>query len=95
MQLVENTPDLGCLVRVLHNDGSMALYAHLQAGSLQVRLGQSVETGQALAASGNTGQSTGPHLHFAIQANTGLALTSLRFRMRSERGELKFSREVP
>ena len=95
MQVVENAPDLGCLVRVLHSDGSMALYAHLQNGSLQVRPGQSVETGQALAASGNTGQSTGPHLHFAVQANTGLALTSLRFRMRSERGELQFARETP
>ncbi|WP_269791274.1 M23 family metallopeptidase [Stenotrophomonas sp. Iso1] len=95
MQVVENAPDLGCLVRVLHRDGSMALYAHLQAGSLQVRPGQSVEAGQALAASGNTGNSTGPHLHFAIQANTGLTLTSLRFRMRSERGELQFPRETP
>lgn len=95
MQVVENAPDLGCLVRVLHSDGSMALYAHLQAGSLQVRSGQSVETGQTLADSGNTGQSTGPHLHFAVQANTGLALTSLRFRMRSERGELRFPRAAP
>lgn len=95
MQIVENAPDLGCLVRVLHNDGSMALYAHLQAGSLQVRPGQSVETGQTLAASGNTGNSTGPHLHFAIQANTGLALNSLRFRMRSERGELRFPEAAP
>lgn len=95
MQVVENAPDLGCLVRVLHSDGSMALYAHLQAGTLQVRPGQSVETGQTLADSGNTGQSTGPHLHFAVQANTGLALTSLRFRMRSERGELRFPRAAP
>lgn len=95
MQVVENAPDLGCLVRVLHSDGSMALYAHLQAGSLQVRPGQSVEAGQTLAASGNTGHSTGPHLHFAVQANTGLALTSLRFRMRSERGVLQFPQTTP
>ncbi len=94
MQLVESAPDLGSLVRVLHSDGSMALYAHLQTGGLQVRLGQKVETGQQLALSGNTGRSTGPHLHFAVQANTGLALTSLPFRMRSERGELQFPRET-
>lgn len=95
MQLIEGSPELGSLIRILHDDGSMGLYAHLRSGGLLVRPGQRVEMGQALAASGNTGRSNGPHLHFAVQLNTGLALVSVPFRMSSDRGELKFPRQVP
>lgn len=68
-------------VRVLHADGSMAMYAHLQPGSAIVRPGDMVRVGDFLARSGNTGFSTGPHLHFAVQRNAGMALRSLRFGM--------------
>lgn len=95
MQVIADSPEQGCLIRVLHDDGSIGLYAHLQSGVLQVRPGQRVDTGQRLANSGNTGRSSGPHLHFAVQANTGLALTSVPFRMDSPRGELRFPRESP
>ncbi|KRG66155.1 hypothetical protein ABB27_14120 [Stenotrophomonas terrae] len=94
MQVVDSR-EQGSLLRILHGDGSMALYAHLQAASAQVRPGQTVEAGQTIALSGNTGHSSGPHLHFVLQANTGLALRSIPFRMVSERGELKFPRQVP
>ena len=66
-------------VRVLHEDGSMAVYAHLQPDSVQVRPGRRVAAGQRLGASGNTGYSTGPHLHFAVQVNAGMALESIPF----------------
>jgi len=94
MQAIEGDGELGCLLRVLHGDGSMAVYGHLQPGSLAVRAGQPVQAGQALATSGNSGHSSGPHLHFAVQANTGLALSSIPFRMRGPQGELKFPREA-
>lgn len=94
MQVVDSQ-EQGSLLRILHSDGSMALYAHLQAGSAKVRPGQSVAVGQAIALSGNTGHSSGPHLHFVVQANTGLALRSIRFRMGSARGELQFPRQAP
>ncbi len=93
MQVIADSPKQGCLVRVLHGDGSIGLYAHLQSGGLQVRPGQRVQAGQVLARSGNTGRSSGPHLHFAVQANTGLALVSVPFRMDSPNGELRFPRE--
>lgn len=94
MQVVDSR-EQGSLLRVLHSDGSMALYAHLQAGSASVRPGQAVTAGQTIALSGNTGHSSGPHLHFAVQTNTGLALRSIPFRMGSVRGELKFPRQAP
>src|SRR5690606_20218640 len=79
------------LVRILHDDGSMAVYAHLQPGGALVRPGQAVRRGQPIAVSGNSGASTGPHLHFAVQANRGMHLESLRFRMWAPGGILRFS----
>jgi murein DD-endopeptidase MepM/ murein hydrolase activator NlpD len=73
-------------VRILHEDGSMAQYAHLQANSVQVRPGQRVEAGRWIGNSGNTGYSSGPHLHFVIQQNVGMALESLPFRFRTMGG---------
>lgn len=69
-------------VRILHDDGSMALYAHLESGGVLVRVGQRVEAGQQIGLSGNTGFTTGPHLHFALQVNRGMRLVSIPFRMR-------------
>jgi len=47
-------------------DGRFALYAHLQPGSLRVRVGERVRRGQVLGLVGNTGNSTEPHLHFQV-----------------------------
>ncbi|MEW6309453.1 peptidoglycan DD-metalloendopeptidase family protein [Stutzerimonas balearica] len=69
----------GNFVRVLHDDGTMGVYLHLMQGSVVVREGQRVATGERLARSGNTGNSTGPHLHFVVQRNVGLAIESIPF----------------
>lgn len=69
----------GNFVRILHDDGTMGVYLHLQQGSVRVREGQRVTRGQPIARSGNTGNSTGPHLHFVIQRNVGMALESIPF----------------
>jgi murein DD-endopeptidase MepM/ murein hydrolase activator NlpD len=74
------------LVRILHPDGTMAMYAHLQWDSIRVRPGQIVRRGEYIANSGNTGFTTGPHLHFAVQKNGGLALSSLPFEFAGPRG---------
>lgn len=71
-------------IRILHADGSMALYAHLQAHGARVRPGQQVEAGQAIGLSGNTGYSTAPHLHFVVQVNRSLQLLSIPFRLASD-----------
>ncbi|TCT26272.1 M23 family metallopeptidase [Thermomonas haemolytica] len=69
------------LIRILHDDGSMGLYAHLANGGARVRVGQRVEAGQRIGLSGNTGYSTAPHLHFAVQVNRGMQLLSIPFRL--------------
>ncbi len=57
-------------VKVLHNDGTIAQYAHLKPQGVVVRRGQSVTSGQILGYSGNTGYSDGPHLHFEVYKPT-------------------------
>jgi murein DD-endopeptidase MepM/ murein hydrolase activator NlpD len=69
-------------VRIQHDDGSMAIYAHLQADSARVRPGMRIPAGYWLANSGNSGYSSGPHLHFVVQLNTGMNLESLPFRFK-------------
>nr|WP_298139304.1 M23 family metallopeptidase [uncultured Pseudomonas sp.] len=73
-----NNPS-GNYVRILHDDGTMGVYLHLMKGSVSVSEGQRVLAGSAIARSGNTGNSTGPHLHFVVQRNVGLALESIPF----------------
>lgn len=77
-------------VRIVHDDGSMALYAHLREGGVRVRVGQRVRAGQAIGESGNTGFTSGPHLHFAVQVNRGMRLVSVPFRMFGPGGILRF-----
>jgi murein DD-endopeptidase MepM/ murein hydrolase activator NlpD len=69
----------GNFVRVLHDDGTMSVYLHLKHRSVVVGEGQRVRTGSLLAKSGNTGNSTGPHLHFVVQKNVGLDTISIPF----------------
>jgi murein DD-endopeptidase MepM/ murein hydrolase activator NlpD len=78
-------------IRILHDDGTMALYAHLREEGALVRVGQRVRAGQQIGLSGNTGFTTGPHLHFVIQVNRGMKLESLPFRMRGPAGPLRIA----
>jgi murein DD-endopeptidase MepM/ murein hydrolase activator NlpD len=78
-------------IRILHDDGTMALYAHLREEGALVRVGQRVRAGQQIGISGNTGFTTGPHLHFAVQVNRGMKLESLPFRMRGPAGPLRIA----
>jgi murein DD-endopeptidase MepM/ murein hydrolase activator NlpD len=74
------------VVRVLHDDGTMALYVHLNWNSIRVVPGQRVSRGEYLAESGNTGFSTGPHLHFVVQRNRGGALVSVPLQFQGANG---------
>jgi murein DD-endopeptidase MepM/ murein hydrolase activator NlpD len=84
--------DRANVVRILHDDGSMAVYAHLQENAVYVRVGERVGVGHELALSGNTGFTSGPHLHFCVQVNKGMRLVSVPFRMVTARGFLAMPR---
>ncbi len=66
----------GKFVQVDHGYGIETIYAHNQ--SLFVKAGQKVKRGNLLAGVGNTGHSTGPHLHYEVRVN-GIAVDPLYF----------------
>lgn len=72
-------PAYGNAIVIKHANGVYSQYAHLSR--IQVKVGQVVKTGQKIALSGNTGNSSGPHLHFEIRttANYGSAINPVSF----------------
>lgn len=59
----------GNTVAIDHGEGVTTKYLHLLTGSLTVRVGDQVQTGQQIATMGSTGLSTAPHLHFGVQVS--------------------------
>jgi murein DD-endopeptidase MepM/ murein hydrolase activator NlpD len=72
-------PAYGNAIVIKHGNGTYSQYAHLSR--VEVKIGQVVKTGQEIAKSGNTGNSSGPHLHFEIRktANYGSAIDPVSF----------------
>ncbi len=63
----DQTPDYGNIVKINHGSGLETRYAH--ASKILVKVGERVTKGQQVALVGNTGRSTGPHLHYEIRLN--------------------------
>lgn len=66
----------GRYLRLAHRDGSLSLYGH--ASHVFVQAGDSVERGQVIALSGNSGRSTAPHLHLEVR-RAGRSVDPLRY----------------
>jgi murein DD-endopeptidase MepM/ murein hydrolase activator NlpD len=56
----------GNFVRIRHDDGTAAIYAHLAPHSLALKRGEAVQAGQLVGRSGASGDVVEPHLHFAV-----------------------------
>ncbi|GAA2963224.1 MULTISPECIES: M23 family metallopeptidase [Streptomyces] len=72
-------PAYGNAIVIKHANGKYSQYAHLS--KIQVKIGDHVKTGEKIALSGNTGNSSGPHLHFEIRttANYGSAINPVSY----------------
>jgi murein DD-endopeptidase MepM/ murein hydrolase activator NlpD len=73
----------GNYVRLFHSDGTWADYAHLSRTAPDIAVNQQVEEGALIGFSGNTGKSSGPHLHFHVQVNAGGRIESLPVRFQT------------
>ncbi len=71
-------------VLIRHEDGTLGHYCHLQKGGCLVKVGQMVSAGDVIAHSGNTGFSSGPHLHFCVfKTKNGRARVSIPVKFRT------------
>ncbi|MFE3518311.1 M23 family metallopeptidase [Streptomyces sp. NPDC059166] len=72
-------PAYGNAIVIKHANGKYSQYAHLS--KIEVNVGDRVKTGDEIARSGNTGNSSGPHLHFEIRTtpNYGSALDPVQY----------------
>lgn len=71
VQFMGRASGYGNFVQINHGNGYGTAYAHLSRFAPGMRKGARVRQGQVFAYSGNTGNSTGPHLHYEIRVNNG------------------------
>lgn len=77
-------------------DGRFAFYAHMQPGSVKVKVGDKVTTGQVLGLLGNTGNTDTPHLHFHVMDGPSpLVANGLPYAFTSFTGEGRLTDEQP
>jgi murein DD-endopeptidase MepM/ murein hydrolase activator NlpD len=76
----------GNMIEIDHGNGKTTRYAHLK--SMNVAVGDMVEKGQKIALSGNTGDSTGPHLHFEERENGQATRPSPQLLATAVRGQM-------
>lgn len=67
-------------VKVQHDDGTVAQYFHLTMNGPRVAVGEHVTQGQLIGLSGNTGESSQPHLHFQVNACAGQGSIPVTFK---------------
>lgn len=83
--------EYGNYVTICHDDGTLANYFHLQKGGSKVKVGDKVKAGQVIGLSGNTGWSSGPHLHFQVYTfDEEMQMKSIPTKFKQEDGKAIF-----
>jgi murein DD-endopeptidase MepM/ murein hydrolase activator NlpD len=80
--VADKHPQYGNMIEIDHGNNFTTRYAHLS--KMAVKEGQVVKRGKEIGLSGNSGRSTGPHLHFEVRYN-GIAQNPTRFLQQGER----------
>jgi murein DD-endopeptidase MepM/ murein hydrolase activator NlpD len=75
-------------VIIQHSDGTFAHYLHIRNLGALVKLGDSVQRGQPVALSGNTGFSAFPHLHFVVTGSPRKNVDEIPVRFHTEKGNI-------
>jgi len=78
---INTTENWGNAVVIAHGLAHYSVYAHLQSGSIRVKVGDVVAAGVPLGKCGNSGRSATPHLHFQIQRDAALGSPTLPFEL--------------
>lgn len=79
-QYQDGTKQKANFVKIQHDDGTVAEYYHLTQNGPRVSVGDRVTQGQLVALSGNTGDSSQPHLHFQVEACAGQGSIPVTFK---------------
>jgi len=78
----------GNYVLIRHEDFTYGLYLHLKFKGAKVKLGSAVTEGQSIGTSGNSGTTSGPHLHFAVLIPNGRGpFESVEFKFKDKQGK--------
>jgi len=76
VSFIERDPSYGLILNITHGTGLVTRYAHLQG--VNVKQGQTVQRGEVIAFIGDTGRSTGPHLHYEVRIG-GVPVNPMRY----------------
>ncbi len=80
--------EYGNYITIYHKDGTMANYFHIKKKGSKVKVGDKVKAGEVIALSGNTGWSSGPHLHFQVFSfDEKMEVKSIPTKFRQEEGK--------
>ena len=77
----------GNYITIEHSDSTFATYYHLKKNGVAVKVGDKVNRGDFIGYSGNTGYSSGPHLHFAVfKADSSRSTKTIAVRILTQKG---------